>query len=144
MPMHRSRSLVTIASVVTVLGLAACGGGGSTASAGTTTTTTTTAPAPGQRRAGAGRVAAAAQAFAQCLRDQGFEVGDLPAGGRPSGGGGGGGGEFPRPPAGGSAPAGATHRDPAVMAQRLAQRLGLDTTDESVAAAVSSCSARLG
>jgi hypothetical protein len=30
------------------------------------------------------------------------------------------------------------------MAQRMAQRLGLDTTDASVAAAVSSCAAQLG
>jgi hypothetical protein len=155
MPTCRSRSLTATASVAAVLALAACGGGGSTASAGPTTTTapntaSTTAPTTGRRGAGGARFAAAAQAFVQCLREQGLEVGNLAAGGRPSGGAG---GEFPRrpangsrpaPPPGGSAPQGQFRRDPAVMAQRLAQRLGLNTSDESVAADVASCAPKLG
>jgi hypothetical protein len=96
-----------------------------------------------------------AQAFTQCLRSQGLEVGDLqPGGGRGQGGQGGEGGpppngsrpRFQRPqgslPEGGSVPR--PQLDPAQMAQRFAQRLGLDMTNEAVAAAVNSCSSQLG
>ncbi len=120
----------------------------------------------GNGRFGGGQFAAMAQQFTQCLRDQGLEVGDLTA--RPNGNGGGqGGGEGgppadgsrPRfdgsrpsfegqPPADGSRPTGGEGQrpqvDPAQMAQRFAQRLGLDTTNEAVAAAVTACSAQLG
>jgi hypothetical protein len=58
------------------------------------------------------------------------------------------GGSLPQPPADGSRPqgrpgGGGANVDPSQMAQFLAQRLGLDTSDPTVAAAIDTCSAQL-
>jgi hypothetical protein len=160
----RARSLGVIGLAAAVVALSACGGGGGRSASAGPAPSTSSPSAPAAEGGGGGRPAGLqfaqmAQAFTQCLRDHGLEVGDLPTG-PPNGGGEGrqGGppadGSRPRfggrrpadgsvPPAGGEG-AQRPQRDPAQLAQRFAARLGLDTTDAAVAAAVDACSSRLG
>ena len=73
-------------------------------------------------------------AYSECIRDQGFDVGDLTFGGGPGAGDG--------PPADGDAPQrgqGAGQGDFGDPSTRLAEQLGLDVDDPAVAAALEVC-----
>jgi hypothetical protein len=95
--------------------------------------------------------------FTACLRDQGLEVDDVAFGAGPGGGGQGGppaDGSLPTPPQGGggfpggappdgSFPAGGPGGEGFDPTARIIERLGLDTTDPAVTAAVDACSSQL-
>jgi hypothetical protein len=99
-------------------------------------------------------IQAALNNFTSCLRDQGLEVDDVSFGAGPGGGQGGtpptgdvappgtgdGGGFQGGPPPGGAGGAGGAGFDPTA---RIIDRLGLDTTDPAVTAAVAACKSNL-